>query len=89
MEVLDVDTSHDAISRGARGLANSIMRSDRMELADGTDRDWRTLPIKKSLCTLCAEAEPFRLAVRDAVQNSGLGHACVFAHSSLHHSLPL
>ena len=72
IEVLDVTSSHQSVSRSIRSVLRDTVGASRVTVADGAEEDWAVLPLKRALKFLCCESPNFRGALLDLVRQSGL-----------------
>ena len=72
IKVLDAPISASQITKAAASSLRTTIGAAHVEIADGSDEDWKILSLPKTLQYLCNEAENFRLALREVVAQSGL-----------------
>jgi hypothetical protein len=74
LQVLELNTSHSAVSRAAASSGASLTVSMRAELAEDSAADWEFFSLQLTLARLCLECPHFRSALLDAVQSTGFVH---------------
>jgi hypothetical protein len=81
MQVLETEVSQSQISKAAAGSIDNTIGRAEVHHIDGAREDWVFLQLKKVLVELCREAENFREALRETVEESGLCPHATVVHS--------
>jgi len=78
IQVLETKPGHRTVGRAFRHLLRHTLGTERVDLPDGAQDDWNTMPLQTLLPMMCEESEQFRAALHGMVQESGLRHAPAF-----------
>jgi hypothetical protein len=71
MQVLDGNTSDQAISRASLDCLRTTTFTERVKQSDGETQDWTMMSLRNTLTLLCQESDYFRQSLLEASQKGG------------------